>query len=97
MAEVPTHEQPETPASPEEIAIRKEAKRIGEEAASRVRDMLAGLEFRTGSMTRWPLDAACKAEAKVLHEHGLIDDAELAKRSTPPEGRGVGRGLMITI
>jgi len=96
MPEVPTHDQLETPASPEEVRIREEAQRIGEAAAGRVRDLLAGLEMRTGSMIWWPHNAGRKAEAEVLHKHGLIDDAELKRRSTPPEGQGSGSGLVIT-
>lgn len=99
MAEVPTHDEAEHPASPdpEKEAIYAEAKRVGEEAARRVRDTLAGLEFRTGNMTWWPHDASRKAEAEVLYKHGLIDDAELERRSTPPERKGVGRGTTITM
>lgn len=95
MTETPKHETLETPPTPEE-SIREQARQIGEEAKMRVEAALAGLEFRSGSMDYWPLDEARRAEAKFLHEHGLISDEEL-ERKLNPEPQGCGRGFSITM
>ena len=96
MSETLGDKQLETPAPPEEIAIRLKAQRAGEEAARGARDMIAKLlPLSTGGMIWWEDDARKKREAGVLHQNGLIDDEELKIRSTPPQRKGAGRGLTI--